>query len=155
MQSVKTTVSIKRRVRRVVFAHDTCGSSVWELYVWIYFQIWVFFSTLCSSASHQNLISKKPLLCFVFQTFFLVEITFSVIVPFSEVHLRILFPLFAVLEEHGAAPWTHTNIKLGATFVCLDAVSLFLHCRESTVPSVIHYCWRRRDGLGSGGRVLL
>lgn len=41
---------------------------------------------------------------FVFQTFFLVEITFFVIVPFSEVHLRILFSLFAVLEKHGAAP---------------------------------------------------
>lgn len=88
---------------------------------------------------------------FVFQTFFLIEITFSVIMPFSEVHLRILFPLFAVLEKHGAAPWSHMGIKLGATFVCLNGVSLFLLCCESTVPSVLYYCWRRWGRLGEGG----
>lgn len=58
-----------------------------------------FFVNGLYAGSHQNL---TPML--LLETFFFIELTFSVIMPFHKVHLRTLFPLFAVLEKDRAAP---------------------------------------------------
>lgn len=101
-----------------------------------------------------NLIRSHPC-AFVLQASCLIEITFSAVMPRSEIHYEILLPLFVVLEKLRAPPWTHTGIELGATFVCLKEGSLFLHLTERSILSAFCYCWRRQGGMGAGGRALL
>lgn len=139
-------MSVKRRVCRVVFTCNNHNSSVWKWYVvWICFEIWVLFSTLCSAASHQNLNSKKPLLCFCVSDFLFKRDYVFCRTALSQ-SSRILFLLFSVLEKHGTAPWTHTGVKWGATAAHLDGATCL--CTAVRALSPLHFMIAERDEAG-------
>lgn len=151
MYSVKTVMSVKRRACRIVFTSDNHNSSVWKWYVvWICFKIWVLFQRFVVQQAIKISLIRSHSSAVVFQTFFLREITFSVILPFRKVWGSIYFQF---LKNTGLHPELSQVLSEEPPLFTWMEPACF--CTAVRALSPLHFMIAERDEAGWEWRVLL